>query len=105
MALEDSSKALTDAKRSKAPAGGGDQSSPGGKPGGTAMERRLFTVAEAAAYLGISRWTLYRWVSQRRVAVVKLGRAVRFDKEDLDKLIEQCKVRPGRFGLEDDVPF
>ena len=39
----------------------------------------LLTLRQAAAYLGLSPWTLRQWVSQRRIPHVKLGRAVRFD--------------------------
>lgn len=96
------SKALTDAQRSAASAGSGDESSPGRKPGRIPRKKGLLNVAEAGEVLGVSPWTIRRWVSQGRVPFVKLGKAVRFDKEDLVKLIEQCKVKPGRFGLADD---
>lgn len=49
---------------------------------------RLLSVKEAAAYLGLSKQTVYNWRSQGRVAYVKLGRRVLFRPADLDKLIE-----------------
>lgn len=105
VARRGSSKALNGEPRVVASAGSRDKSSPEGKPGQTAMERRLYTVVEAGAFLGVSVWTIYRWIGQRRVPFVKIGRAVRFDKLDLEKLIEECKVQPGRFGLADDGPY
>jgi excisionase family DNA binding protein len=52
------------------------------------MEKRLFTVKEAAQYLAISPVTLYHWIGRREVRVVRLRRkAVRLDKQDLDDLV------------------
>lgn len=48
--------------------------------------RKLLTLNEAAAYLGISKLTLYGWTSQRRIDHVKVGRLVKFDRQTLDKL-------------------
>jgi excisionase family DNA binding protein len=56
--------------------------------------RRLFTVQEAARYLSVSVSTLYGWVYQRRIAFVKVGRALRFDLADLDRFIESNRIRP-----------
>ena len=57
-------------------------------------EKRLMTVREASQYLGLAEATLYRYVWQRTIRFVRLGRAVRFDKSDLDALIECHKVEP-----------
>jgi excisionase family DNA binding protein len=50
--------------------------------------KRLLNIKEGAALLNISENTLRQWVHQRRVPMVKLGKAVRFDPEDLQKFIE-----------------
>ncbi len=55
-------------------------------------ERRLMTVREAANYLAISASTLYGWVWQRKVPFVKVGRALRFDVADLEKLVRSNRV-------------
>ena len=60
-------------------------------------EKRLMTVREASRYLGLAEATLYRYVWQRTVRFVRLGRAVRFDKRDLDALIESNKVEPTEY--------
>ncbi|MGA2631847.1 MAG: helix-turn-helix domain-containing protein [Terriglobia bacterium] len=57
-------------------------------------ERRLFTVKEAAAYLAVPVATLYTRIFYRQVPFVKLGRSVRFDRADLDALIDANKVHP-----------
>ncbi|MHB8411059.1 MAG: helix-turn-helix domain-containing protein [Candidatus Acidiferrales bacterium] len=54
----------------------------------------LLTVREAARYLAVSVSTLYGWVSQRRIAFVKIGRALRFDPRDLAAFIEANKYIP-----------
>ena len=55
---------------------------------------RLLTVQEAARYLAVSVSTLYGWVWQRRVPFVKVGRALRFDLDDLKKFVEDNKQHP-----------
>jgi len=51
-------------------------------------ERRLLTVKESAALLCLSEHTIRQWIWQRRLPVVRLGRAVRLCREDLEQLIE-----------------
>ncbi len=53
--------------------------------------KRLFTVREAAVYLGMSPKTLYNQASARQLSVVKMGRSLRFDVRDLDALIDAHK--------------
>ena len=52
------------------------------------------TVKEAAAYLAVPVATLYTRVFHREIPFVKLGRSVRFDRADLEALIEESKVHP-----------
>ena len=49
----------------------------------------VMKVDQAAAYLGIAKWTLYHWVSERKKGLrfVKIGRVLRFRKIDLDKFL------------------
>ena len=51
--------------------------------GATPPAAALLTAEQAAQYLNISIWTIRQWVSQRRIPVVKLGRATRFNPADL----------------------
>lgn len=51
-------------------------------------ECRLMTVADAASYLAVSKSTLYGWVWQRRIPFVKVGRALRFELSELQKIIQ-----------------
>jgi excisionase family DNA binding protein len=57
------------------------------------MERRLYSIEEAADYLGLKKSTLYTWARRRRISSVKIGRRLLFDQRDLDSLIEKEKRR------------
>lgn len=41
-------------------------------------------IGELSAYLGIPKWTLYQWVSQRRIPHYKLGGLLRFKREEIE---------------------
>ena len=51
-------------------------------------EKRLFSVPELSEYLSLKERTIYNWASQRKIPFVKIGGALRFDKQDIDKMIE-----------------
>lgn len=57
---------------------------------------RLLDVPGAAAYLGLSRWAVYRLVESRAVPHVALGRRRLLDVQDLDAWIRRNKVRAAR---------
>ena len=58
-------------------------------------EARLLNTKQAAAYLGLSVPTLREWASMRiHLPIVRLGRAVRYDRRDLDAYIESMKRQP-----------
>ena len=61
---------------------------------GTPITRRpeLLNVHEAARFLAVSPSTLYGWVWQRKIPLVKVGRAVRFDMTDLERFISQNRI-------------
>lgn len=54
--------------------------------------RKLLSTKEAAHYLGISRFTLDRWKSQRKIAFLRIGRRTLFDVSDLEEFIKQARV-------------
>ncbi len=51
-------------------------------------ESGLLTVQDAARYLAVSKSTLYGWVWQRRIPFVKVGRALRFELAELQKIVQ-----------------
>jgi excisionase family DNA binding protein len=49
----------------------------------------LLSVSEAAALLGTKTWTMRQWLSQRRIAFVKVGRLTKLRQEDVAAFIER----------------
>ncbi len=60
------------------------------------MKNDLLTVEEAAAYLRVSRATVWRWCKTRRVPAVKIGREWRILRATLMELLAR--------GLPDSTP-
>jgi excisionase family DNA binding protein len=56
---------------------------------------QLLTVPEAAAMLRMTPGGVRKWISQRKLPVVRLGRLVRLRPSDLAALVAQG-VRPAR---------
>jgi excisionase family DNA binding protein len=52
----------------------------------------LMTVREASQFLKVSPSTLYGWVWQRRIPFVKVGRALRFERRDIENFIRVNRV-------------
>ncbi len=52
----------------------------------------LVDIVEAARILSVSVSTLYGWIWQRKIAFVKMGRAVRFEQAVLKEFIQQNRV-------------
>lgn len=61
---------------------------------------RLLNVHDAAIMLGLKPSTLYQWAYERRIAYVKIGRALRFRHSAIQKLIATSEVPPFK-GLAD----
>jgi excisionase family DNA binding protein len=57
----------------------------------------LLNVDQAAARLGVSKYTLRGWLFQRRLPYVKLGRRVLIDPSDLDRFIETSRIEAVSF--------
>lgn len=52
---------------------------------------RLLCVNEAAILLGLSKWTIRKWLSQDKIKPVRLGRRVLFESTELNRLIQEGK--------------
>jgi excisionase family DNA binding protein len=50
---------------------------------------KLLKVPEAAAMLSLSQKTVWQWIGERRIGVIRLGRAVRVPISEIDRLIEE----------------
>lgn len=55
-----------------------------------------FDFAGAAAYCGITVRHLKRLKGEGRIPFYKVGKPVRFRRQDLDQFIEACRVEPFR---------
>src|SRR5437879_3454170 len=70
------------------------------RPPSSTKERRLAhdpaerprTIAEAAAELGLSVHTIRTWVTARRLAHIRLGRAIRIPAAEIKRIIDKNTV-------------
>lgn len=56
----------------------------------------LINMREAAALLGLHQVTLRTWIRQGKLASHKLGRAVRVDQSDIDRILEESYRPAGK---------
>jgi len=54
----------------------------------TMMEDRWLSVDEIAAYLGIKRDTVYKWIADKQMPAHKIGRLWKFRKEEIDEWVK-----------------
>jgi excisionase family DNA binding protein len=50
------------------------------------------TVVDAAARLGLSSHTIRAWIGQRRIAYIRLGRAIRIPAAEIERLLSENTV-------------
>lgn len=51
----------------------------------------LIDIEELSRLLSIPKGSLYNLVSQKRIPIVRIGRRLRFDTEDISKWVEERK--------------
>jgi len=51
------------------------------------MEERWLSVDEIAAYLGIKRDTVYKWIAEKDMPAHRVGRLWKFRKENVDNWV------------------
>jgi excisionase family DNA binding protein len=52
----------------------------------------LLSIEEAAHLLGVSPWTVRKWVSTNRIRIVRLGRRVLLEQPELRRIIEDGRA-------------
>ena len=57
-------------------------------------EQRYLSPLELSLYLGMSIQTIYEWTSQKKIPFIKLGRLVKFDKQEIDEWMQTQKIEP-----------
>ena len=56
---------------------------------------RLMTIEEVAAYMQISRFTVYRLAKGQSIPATKIGRQWRFHKDEIDRWMrKRCQRDP-----------
>ena len=56
------------------------------------ITKRLYTLKEAAAYLGRSDWGMRELIWARRIPVVREGRKIYLDIDDLEEFVRRNKT-------------
>jgi len=57
------------------------------------MNKALLRVGEAADFLSVSRWTIYRWVEEGRLRGTKVGKgSLRIFHESIADLVQSNQV-------------
>lgn len=49
----------------------------------------LLTPEEVADYLRVNRFTIYRWVSEKKLPAIKVGNQLRFRRSLLERWLKQ----------------
>ena len=52
------------------------------------VEDRWLSVDEIAAYLGIKRDTVYKWIADKQMPAHRVGRLWKFRKEEVDEWVK-----------------
>lgn len=63
------------------------------KPEATLIKKRLYSIQEAAHYLGRTPWGIRELIYAGRLPAVKAGRRVHVDINDLERFVECNKER------------
>jgi excisionase family DNA binding protein len=55
------------------------------------VSERLLTAPEVAAYCAVSLRTVRRWIDDGKLPALQLGRAIRIDGGDLERLLARAR--------------
>lgn len=56
---------------------------------------RWMSTKEAAAYLGVTLRSLYRFIDEGTLPAYRFGRVIRLKQDDVEGFIERCRIPPG----------
>ena len=54
--------------------------------------KRFLDIPGLCTYLEIKKQTAYSWVYQKKIPYLKIGRLVKFDKQEIDRWIDSKRV-------------
>jgi excisionase family DNA binding protein len=61
----------------------------------SADDIQWLSTADAAARLGITPRTLYRFIDEGQLPAYRFGRVIRLKANEVDVFIEACRIEPG----------
>lgn len=53
------------------------------------MEKRFIGMKDLAVYLGVSEYTIKAWVYRDKIPCKRIGRSIRFDIRQIDRMLEK----------------
>ena len=56
------------------------------------LEERLVSLEEIAKYLGVSKDTIYLWISNKELPAYKIGRLWKFKISEIDEWVKSGKA-------------
>ncbi len=62
------------------------------------MEDRWLSVDEIAAYIGIKRDTVYKWIGDKNMPAHRIGRLWKFKKDEVDEWVRKRGARVEKSG-------
>jgi len=57
------------------------------------MDKRYLSPRELSEYTGLSVYTIYLWIRQRKIPFIKKSRLTKFDKEEIDKWFKRDEIK------------
>ena len=57
-----------------------------------ALKDEFLTTEELAAFLKVPKLTVYKWVSQRKIPCVKVGKHLRFKRSEIEEWLKERRV-------------
>ncbi len=56
---------------------------------------RWLSTKKAAARLGVTPRTLYRFIDEGQIPAYRMGRVIRLREAEVDAYLESCRIEPG----------
>lgn len=50
---------------------------------------KLYAVKEIATMLKVHEVTVRRWIAEKKISVIKMGKQIRIEQSQIDKLLEE----------------
>jgi excisionase family DNA binding protein len=56
--------------------------------------KKMLSTAEVAEMFNVSKATMYRLIEGRKITFYKIGGALRFTEDDVNRFLEESRVNP-----------